>query len=303
MYADDVNDVDNTHNGDQKYYVNEENRVVALYSFYNHAAQRAVNKGDVGGFLRDNARLSHEDTCWIFDNAIARDDTVISDRAFLSGHASISDNVRLTGNTNVQDLAEVYSDACLYGHASVTKYANVRGNVRLTDRAHVTDNASVTDDARITGGAVVRDFASVMGNARIYGNVVICDNAVVGDHAHISDHAHIGGNARIIGRTYVADHAYAHGFVTMTSGVLGDNSDVFKNEHVIVLNGYLPYLCTVSRTTDGHTVAVGCQRFTLGDINKLRARADDQEMEWRSDYDVLHDLMYARVQAWHSTDV
>lgn len=55
-----------------------------------------VKKGDLGGYVEGEHNLSHEDECWVYDNA------------------KVHGNARLNGNASVYEEAEVYGNAPKY---------------------------------------------------------------------------------------------------------------------------------------------------------------------------------------------
>ena len=48
-----------------------------------------VKKGDMGGYIQSSMNLSHDDDCWIFDNAIVCDQAKIFRNAGVYGDAKI----------------------------------------------------------------------------------------------------------------------------------------------------------------------------------------------------------------------
>ena len=80
-------------------------RIRALRSFGN------VAKGDLGGYIENETNLSHNDICWVLDNAQ------------VYGNAQVLDNARVFGN------AWVYGDAWVFGNAQVFGNMKVTQNV------------------------------------------------------------------------------------------------------------------------------------------------------------------------------
>ena len=127
-------------------------RIKALRSFGN------VKEGDIGGFVDCENNLSHDDDCWVYDDAVVH------------------------GKANVYGNAVVYDNARVYGKAEVSDKANVYGN------------AIVHDDAIVYGSAKIYDDAMVCGSARIYGNALVYGKANVFGKANVSDDAIVHGN-------------------------------------------------------------------------------------------------------------
>lgn len=102
-----------------------------------------VKAGDLGGFVDKDGNLSHEGDCWIYDNAMAYNET------------------KITGN------------ARLYGYANVGSFCEISGN------AVVRDYATVWICSKVKDNAVVRDFASVCEGSIVKGNEVVAQNHCV----------------------------------------------------------------------------------------------------------------------------
>lgn len=74
-------------------------RVEALRNF------GLVKKGDVGGLVENELNLSHNGTCWVYDNA------KISGDAVICGNARVWDKARVYGAAEICGSAEVCSKA------------------------------------------------------------------------------------------------------------------------------------------------------------------------------------------------
>ena len=68
-------------------------RIMALRDFGN------ARKGDIGGWIENENNLSHNDNCWIYDDAN------------VYGSAKISENARVFSD------ARVFGDALVFGNA------------------------------------------------------------------------------------------------------------------------------------------------------------------------------------------
>lgn len=118
---------------------------------------RRLSDGAIGGWIESEANLSHEESCWIFDNA------------------AISGGARIFGNAVVFDNAEVFGDARVFGGAVISDDAAISDNARIFGNARIFDNAVVFGTAWIFGRAVVSDDARVPCDARVSGDArVMC---------------------------------------------------------------------------------------------------------------------------------
>ena len=124
-------------------------RVKALKDFNN------VKKGDIGGYIQSQNNLSHYGNCWIYDNAVVRD------------------NAKVYGDAKVCDEAIVMDDAKVCGNVQIYDNAFVSGNAHVFDNVVVIGKAIVCDNARIWGYVVIQ------GNAVVRGNAIICGDAII----------------------------------------------------------------------------------------------------------------------------
>ena len=149
------------------------NRIIALRDF------GEVKKGDLGGFIEKESNLSHDWTCWIYNDAVVR------------GNAMVYGDAKVYGNAEVYGNAMVYGDAKVYGNAEVYGEATVCGN------AEVHGEATVCGEAMVYGNAMVYGEATVCGNAEVYGEAMVCGNAEVYGNAMVYGNAKVCGNAKV----------------------------------------------------------------------------------------------------------
>ena len=62
-----------------------------------------VKVGDKGGWIESEDNLSHEGSCWVFDNAMVSDNALVFGYAWVSGKARVSGNARVSGAAVVRD--------------------------------------------------------------------------------------------------------------------------------------------------------------------------------------------------------
>ncbi|WP_254473248.1 hypothetical protein [Bartonella sp. B1098] len=117
----------------------------------------AVREGDLGGFIEKEDNLSHDGSCWVFDNA------------------------RVYQNAHVSDDAYVACDVIVKDSAKVSDNARVVNNVYISDNAHICDNAAIYDNVKIYGNALIADFSCISENVVIDGATVIGDSQIESD--------------------------------------------------------------------------------------------------------------------------
>ena len=164
-------------------------RIIALIDFGD------VKKGDLGGWVENENVLSHEDECWIGDNAEVYRDGIVCDNAQVYSNAKVIAG-RVCGNAEVSGHAKI-SDATIggnsevFGYATVANYVTVCGNARIFDHAFLYGYVEVSDEAEVYGGTTIYD------NAKIYGNAIVCDQAKVDHNAKIGGSSYVNGSSKI----------------------------------------------------------------------------------------------------------
>lgn len=155
----------------------------------------SVSEGDLGGWIEKEENLSHEGTCWVYDDAMVygaarvEGDAHIHNTATVCGNSRVYHLARIFDNVYIGDDAHVYGDTCICGDAEITEHAKVRGNVEVYGNAKihgyaqvygqsiVMDDAEVYDYANVYGISIIRNKAHVCGNARIKGSAFICSSS------------------------------------------------------------------------------------------------------------------------------
>ena len=194
----------------KKYELTQNTKITNGHTLYQIRAlidipQKNIKAGDLGGYIQFEYNLSHEDTCWVADEACVWGNAQIYDEARVSGEAWVYENARVFGNAKIFDNAKVFGTAEVWDRAQVRAYAEVSGNARVLNNsrvfgnAQVFDMADVFDKARIYGYANVRGNASVYGNAQIFGKAHVFGNTHVYGNAQVSGKAEISGKAALIG--------------------------------------------------------------------------------------------------------
>ena len=103
-------------------------RIRALKDFGN------VKKGDIGGYVESEYNLSQEGDCWIYNNATACENSIVSgnseikDHAIVCVHAEIKDHAVVCGNSVVKDCAVVCGNSIVSGNSVVKEFDKVYGN-------------------------------------------------------------------------------------------------------------------------------------------------------------------------------
>lgn len=190
-----------------------------------------IEKGDKGGFVENGSNLSHEGTCWIYDNAKVFDNARVYEEAHIYGDAQVGDDAEVYGCAAVFDDAEIADWAKVYGHAEIKNnsivqaQAQVYGYAYIGDYSYITDYAEVYGYACISGNAFIKDNVQVYDNAHIRGGAYLSCNTRVYEKAIVENNAAITGDSEIYGNVEVSGKANIH------SAKVKDKNDyiVFKN--------------------------------------------------------------------------
>lgn len=157
-------------------------RIKALRDFKCNGAQ--IHTGDLGGYIEGEDNLSHEGSCWVFDDAKVYDSAKVYGDACVSNSAEVSAYAEVYDQAIVGDYAVVSGHAKVYGGAKVSEmgfvigHSDVSGNAGVAGTSTVVDSI-VSDSAYITGDSYIRRGAVVRGEAIVSGNAIICGDAVV----------------------------------------------------------------------------------------------------------------------------
>lgn len=178
-----------------------ERRTVVLYRIQALKDFGDVKIGDLGGWVENENVLSHEDECWIWDNAEVYRDGIVCDNAQVYSSAKVIDG-RVCGNAEVSEHAKITGaiisgNAEVYGHATVANFVTVCGNAQIFGNAFLYGYVEVSDEAEVYGTTEIYDDAKIYGNAQVYGYASVGNNAKIGGSSHVNGSSRIGKNACI----------------------------------------------------------------------------------------------------------
>lgn len=157
-------------------------RIKALRDFECNGAQ--IHTGDLGGYVESEDNLSHEGSCWVFDDAKVYDsakvygDACVSNSAEVSAYAQVYDQAIVGDYAVVSGQAKVYDSAKVFEMGYVIGHSDVSGEVGVSGTSTVIDSIA-SGYAYITGDSYISEGAIVSGSANVSGDARICDDAVV----------------------------------------------------------------------------------------------------------------------------
>ena len=261
------------HYGDTLY------RIKALISFGD------VKAGDIGGYVESEDNLSHEGDCWIFDNAIVKDEAKVLDNVTVFGNAqvldhaivkdytTVADNAVVTGYSKVYEYARVSGNATVnetsevYGHAAVRGNANLHSTVKVFGTAIVSGDAIVSDNSKVYGRSIVIENALVNGASEIYGYSIVCGDACITD-ANIYDKARVASGV-IVGSTINGNTVInIHGCLKNNAYISNINDYINIIMNGIILTFYLSKDKDIYFTFGGH-------EYKLGNLNSYTEELND----------------------------
>lgn len=169
-------------------------RIIAKEDIVDRKGTVLVKKGQKGGYVAGRYNLSEDGTCWIYDDAVVRQD------AEVRGNAQVSDKADIYGNATIGGSSQVSEQATVHGNVSAG------GNVRISGSADVHGNVSLGGNVCVSGNADVHGNVSIGGNVEISGNADVHGNISLGRNVKISGNADLHGNVVLSGDEVITNN-------------------------------------------------------------------------------------------------
>ena len=221
----------------------------------------SVKKGDLGGWVESEDNLSHNGTCWIFNDAM------------------------IYGN------AKVYGDAIVSGNSCVHGNARIFNSARISDYARVFNKATIHGKSKVYGSAKVCEHAIISGNAYIGGTSIICAHAVVSENACVRGNSTIVGDVQITGTGNVCDsnvkgNAVIGGFSRLNGATVGNNANINDTSDYLVIGpiGSRNDKTTFYKGINGIYVHTGCFEGTLKQFEDAVNETHKNNEKYRNQY-------------------
>ena len=131
-----------------------------------------VEKDTVGGYVESEANLSHEGTCWLFENACAYEDARVEGEARMHGHATLRGKAKLSGDATLWDHAIVQGEAKVGGGSQLNNQVVVGGSAILKGNVLLYDDVHVGDEAYLEGDDPKRELV-IQGTTMIHGSTIM----------------------------------------------------------------------------------------------------------------------------------
>ncbi len=109
-----------------------------------------VKKGDLGGWIEKESNLSQDGDCWVYHDAMIRDNAVVLDNAMVRDTAVVCDDTIVRDNAVVRNSSIVKDNAVVKDNALISNYAMIRDNAVVCDTATVRNDSLIFDNDIVT---------------------------------------------------------------------------------------------------------------------------------------------------------
>mgnify|MGYP003627980356 CR=1 FL=1 len=135
-------------------------RVVALKSFGN------VTKGDIGGWVEDEDNLSQQGNCWIFDEAMA------VNRSMVAGNAEMHDYSKMLDDSMIWDHSRMYDNAQMCNNSGMYDNSKMLNNSEMHDSSEMWDNSKMSGNSKMFNNSRMYGTAELLGNSKMRGDSI-----------------------------------------------------------------------------------------------------------------------------------
>jgi len=94
---------------------------------------KRIYDGRIGGWIESEINLSHDDECWVDDNACVFGDAYVYDNAQVFGNAMVYGSAVIYDKAQVYENAVVCDNTCISGNAKVHGTANINGTSKISN--------------------------------------------------------------------------------------------------------------------------------------------------------------------------
>ena len=123
--------------------------------------EHGVKKGDFGGWVENEAILSHTTSSWIFDDAKVCENSYVIDNATVRHYAKVYGNSAICGNSKIEHDSSVF-DSHVNGTVTMTgkcmvNNSVVQGIITMSGFIEIENSTIFGDNLVIAGGPVIKD--------------------------------------------------------------------------------------------------------------------------------------------------
>jgi len=233
-------------------------QIVALRDFAD------VKRGDEGGWLDNEAALSHEGECWIYDpNSAVFAGAKIEGNARLTGECIISHGAIVSDNARL-DSVQASHCARISDNVTVSR-SQIRGYCHLADNAQILPHSLIIAAQGLTADSdkILRIYqratvsaSRIVHQAQVYGDAFV-EHAFVEHRAEIFDCARLEGNDE--NDVWVCDNARVYGHARIIAGREEDAIPTLRYSSQVAENAVVEGNCVIK-----HHVLIGGQAWLRG---------------------------------------
>jgi len=143
-----------------------------------------VKAGSLGGFIQSERNLSHDDNCWVYNDAFVYLDGTVKDDAKAKNSCWIWNSATLREEAVAEGGCFLYGDVDIFGHARIKDEACCQGG-KIYENCLVRERAGVSG-AWCHGKSELSGFCRAAGNAELDGNFKLRGNGQLFEGYHDS---------------------------------------------------------------------------------------------------------------------
>jgi len=154
-------------------------RIRALRDFGN------VKKGDIGGYVQNEYNLSHDGECWVYNDAMALDNSRVLNNARMYNNSRMYGHSEMFDNTEMHDNSKMFNDSKMFDNSEMYDNSEMHDSAEMHDYSKMFDNSKMLDYSRMYDNSEMYDNAKIFNFSKASGNVKLIGNAKLYANAHV----------------------------------------------------------------------------------------------------------------------
>lgn len=191
-----------------------------------------VCEGDLGGWVSSYSNLSHEGSCWVYEDGRVTDEAVVDCDAIVTGSVVVDGKVRVTGDSFVSGKALLSGTVVVEGNSFIGGSPLIRGNVRISGTSVVEGNSSLGGNVVIDGDVIVTGRASLGGDVRVLGSSIVEGDAILRGNVLVEGNSRVTGHVIVEDDVVITGTAVVDGYATLS----GDARVSSKWDYIVFQN-------------------------------------------------------------------
>ena len=136
-----------------------------FYLSLSRTNRSSIAVGTVGGYIENEANLSHEGNCWVFENGLVMDDAIVMDNARVD--CVVKDSAVICDNASCLSSAGINVVRVIGDHAKVGVNSTLNGMYRISGHSSLRlTNTLPNNRTTILQDVIVHD-AQLIGNTTL----------------------------------------------------------------------------------------------------------------------------------------